>query len=485
MFADMEDSDSESVHTSDMSTDDEDSGVISDEKEETKERNENSGEKYCENCKKKETENDEISSVEKSERNICENCKKNREGETEMMGRVKVTSEIESSGKNCDVSSVEKLTVVNLKQHVRGTSGKWAVSELRSSDEKPAVSAESKSNKQITDSERFSEKVIKETSSEDKCRLTKDDTIKETSIEDKGADSNTGTTVVKKVVNIPVIRDKDIQDARLKLPISGEEQVIMESINENPVVIICGETGSGKTTQVPQFLYEAGYAHCGGIIAVTEPRRVAAISMSNRVAMEMSLSGREVSYQIRYEGNVTTDTKIKFMTDGVLLKEVQQDFLLNKYSVVIIDEAHERSVYTDILIGLLSRIVPLRQKRGKPLKLIIMSATLRVEDFTENSRLFRVKPPVIKVDARQFPVTIHYNKRTPFDNYLNEAYRKVIIFTEFLLLWLIFLLFKLNSNVKIYNFFSFHFHCCFTQVTSIYLNYPTVRILKYPCILHL
>lgn len=102
-----------------------------------------------------------------------------------------------------------------------------------------------------------------------------------------------------------------------------------------------GETGSGKTTQVPQFLYEAGYA-LKKQIAVTEPRRVAAISMSRRVAEEMNLSKKEISYLIRFEGNVTEDTKIKFMTDGVLLKEIQSDFLLSNYSVVILDEAHER-----------------------------------------------------------------------------------------------------------------------------------------------
>lgn len=161
------------------------------------------------------------------------------------------------------------------------------------------------------------------------------------------------------------------------------------------------------------------------MIAITEPRRVAAISMSQRVAEEMNLSLKEVSYLIRFEGNVTDDTKIKFMTDGVLLKEVQSDFLLRKYSVVILDEAHERSVYTDILIGLLSRIVPLRKKRGDPLKLIIMSATLKLEDFTNNRRLFKITPPVIKVDTRQFPVTIHFNKRTN-ENYLKEAFNKAV-----------------------------------------------------------
>ncbi|XP_072243702.1 probable ATP-dependent RNA helicase DHX37 [Leuresthes tenuis] len=223
---------------------------------------------------------------------------------------------------------------------------------------------------------------------------------------------------------IPVDRPPEVQEARLKLPVLAEEQVIMEAVRENPCVVICGETGSGKTTQVPQFLYEAGYASGSGIIAITEPRRVAAVSMSHRVAKEMNLPTQVVSYQIRYEGNVTSDTKIKFMTDGVLLKEIQKDFLLQRYSVIIIDEAHERSVYTDILIGLLSRIVPLRNKRGMPMKLLIMSATLRVEDFTDNQKLFRTPPPVIRVDARQFPVTIHFNKRTPLEDYTGEAFHK-------------------------------------------------------------
>lgn len=225
-------------------------------------------------------------------------------------------------------------------------------------------------------------------------------------------------------VYVPVHRSAEVQEARLRLPILAEEQEVMETINENPIVIVAGETGSGKTTQLPQFLYEAGYAQ-HKMIGVTEPRRVAAIAMSKRVAHEMNLPESEVSYLIRFEGNVTPATRIKFMTDGVLLKEIETDFLLSKYSVIILDEAHERSVYTDILVGLLSRIVPLRHKRGQPLKLIIMSATLRVSDFTENERLFKVPPPLLKVEARQFPVTIHFQKRTP-DDYVAEAYRKTL-----------------------------------------------------------
>eukprot|EP00072_Mus_musculus_P059459 XP_011239139.1 PREDICTED: probable ATP-dependent RNA helicase DHX37 isoform X3 [Mus musculus] len=231
--------------------------------------------------------------------------------------------------------------------------------------------------------------------------------------------------VAKPAVFIPVNRTPEMQEERLKLPILAEEQAIMEAVAEHPIVIVCGETGSGKTTQVPQFLYEAGYSSEDSIIGVTEPRRVAAVAMSQRVAKEMNLSHRVVSYQIRYEGNVTEETRIKFMTDGVLLKEIQKDFLLLKYKVVIIDEAHERSVYTDILLGLLSRIVALRAKRHLPLKLLIMSATLRVEDFTQNQRLFTTPPPVIKVESRQFPVTVHFNKRTPLDDYSGECFRKV------------------------------------------------------------
>ncbi|RKP23184.1 P-loop containing nucleoside triphosphate hydrolase protein, partial [Syncephalis pseudoplumigaleata] len=242
---------------------------------------------------------------------------------------------------------------------------------------------------------------------------------------------------------VSVKRDPAIQEARMKLPVCGEEQSIMETIQANPVTVICGETGSGKTTQVPQFLYEAGYGHPDsehpGMIGVTQPRRVAAVSMAHRVAQELNVTDEQVSYQasrtsmpwsIRFDTTVSARTAIKFMTDGVLLRELANDFLLSRYSVIIIDEAHERTINTDILIGVISRVLKLREEMAatdpsvKPLRVIIMSATLRVSDFTENTTLFSVPPPVINVDARRFPVQIHFNRRTPHDH-IAEAFKKV------------------------------------------------------------
>ncbi|CAM0138885.1 putative ATP-dependent RNA helicase DHR1 [Umbelopsis sp. WA50703] len=234
---------------------------------------------------------------------------------------------------------------------------------------------------------------------------------------------------------VTVNRKPEVQEGRMKLPVCGEEQVIMEAIRNNTVVIICGETGSGKTTQVPQFLYEAGFSHPDsvnpGLIGVTQPRRVAAVSMANRVAHELNVK-EEVSHQIRYDTTTSKKTRIKFMTDGVLLRELAADFLLTKYSVLIIDEAHERNLNTDILIGVISRVLRLRanlskqdREKIKPLRVVIMSATLRVTDFTQNMALFDTPPPVIKVDARQYPVSIHFNKRTPEVDYVDEAYKKI------------------------------------------------------------
>ena len=238
----------------------------------------------------------------------------------------------------------------------------------------------------------------------------------------------------RKAFSVSVSRTSEIQEVRLKLPVVAEEQKIMEAVHNSNLVVVYGATGSGKTTQVPQFLFEAGYGSptgpTPGMIGVTQPRRVAAVSMAKRVGDEMGNHGNRVAYQIRFEGTVGAQTSIKFMTDGVLLREVAQDIALRKYSAIIIDEAHERSVNTDILIGMLSRVVKLREEMAtedpsiKPLKLIIMSATLRITDFTQNTILFSTPPPVLQVEGRQYPVTVHFARKTHHE-YVEEAYRKI------------------------------------------------------------
>lgn len=238
----------------------------------------------------------------------------------------------------------------------------------------------------------------------------------------------------RKAYSVTVSRSPEIQEARLKLPVVSEEQRIMEAIHNHDIVVVCGATGSGKTTQVPQFLYEAGYGSpdspTPGMIGITQPRRVAAVSMSKRVATELGDHSDRVAYQIRFEGSVSTKTAVKFMTDGVLLREVADDITLKKYSAIVIDEAHERSVNTDVLIGMLSRVIKLRTQlaqedpKVRPLKLVIMSATLRIEDLTMNSRLFATPPPVLEVEGRQHPVTMHFSRRTSHD-YVEDAFRKI------------------------------------------------------------
>ncbi|OAG37345.1 hypothetical protein AYO21_08422 [Fonsecaea monophora] len=239
----------------------------------------------------------------------------------------------------------------------------------------------------------------------------------------------------RKAHAVHVNRPQDIQESRSQLPILQREQEIMEAIHNNPVVIIKGDTGSGKTTQTPQFLFEAGYGApegpTPGMIGITQPRRVAAVSMAKRVSTELGEHGHKVAYQIRFDSTVSTNTAVKFMTDGILLRELSKDLLLRKYSVIIVDEAHERSVNTDILIGMLSKIVPARMQKSQfnpnptPLKLIIMSATLNIGDFL-HEKLFSaaLRPPIVEAEGRQHRVTTHFALRSRAD-YVEEVIEKV------------------------------------------------------------
>eukprot|EP01060_Flectonema_neradi_P014896 TRINITY_DN21587_c0_g1_i1.p1 TRINITY_DN21587_c0_g1~~TRINITY_DN21587_c0_g1_i1.p1 ORF type:complete len:1080 (+),score=240.24 TRINITY_DN21587_c0_g1_i1:44-3283(+) len=238
-----------------------------------------------------------------------------------------------------------------------------------------------------------------------------------------------------KTYNVPVPRTPELEYSRRLLPILNMEQEIVEAINDltSNALMLCGETGSGKTTQIPQFLWEAGYASINeehkGMIGITQPRRVAARSIAQRVSEELNTKfGEDVSYQVRYDNNLSENTKIKFMTEGILLKEIQTDIALRQYSVIIIDEAHERSIATDLLLGLLTRVVrlrwDLREKLGS-LKVIIMSATLQVSTLSDNRTLFPIPPRIINVESRQYPVEKHFARKTNVTNYVGEAVHKV------------------------------------------------------------
>lgn len=232
---------------------------------------------------------------------------------------------------------------------------------------------------------------------------------------------------------VSIDRDAQIQSKRMELPVCMHEQQIMEAVHENDVVLVTGATGTGKTTQVPQFFIEDGFGHPSspgfkGIIGVTQPRRVAAIACAKRVAFETnSTLGQLIGYQIRHEAKVSSQTRVKFATDGVFLREIEHDLLLSKYSAIIIDEVHERSLNTDLLLSFLSRSVIMRRQKLDvlgALKVIIMSATLDVEGVFSGENALFPNPPVIKVPSRQFPITVHFSKRTKED-YVDEAYQKV------------------------------------------------------------
>src|SRR5215218_1085769 len=184
------------------------------------------------------------------------------------------------------------------------------------------------------------------------------------------------------------------------LPISARREDILEALRAHQVLVVAGETGSGKTTQLPKMCLEAGLAERGRI-GCTQPRRVAALSVSRRVAEELGVTwGREVGCKMRFSDDTGRDTRIKFMTDGILLAEIQSDPMLRAYSALILDEAHERSLNIDFLLGYLQGLL----KRRGDLKLIITSATIDTQAF---SKAFG-DAPIIEVSGRLWPVEIRY-----------------------------------------------------------------------------
>ncbi|KAG2396001.1 pre-mRNA-splicing factor ATP-dependent RNA helicase [Vigna angularis] len=252
-----------------------------------------------------------------------------------------------------------------------------------------------------------------------------------------------------------------IEKQRQRLPVFKYRTAILYLVETHATTIIVGETGSGKTTQIPQYLKEAGWATGGRLIACTQPRRLAVQAVASRVAEEMGVKlGEEVGYTIRFEdvtkpscldsdewsGSVVyfrfvagqDVTVLKFLTDGVLLREMMDDPLLTKYSVIMVDEAHERSISTDILLGLLKKI----QRRRPELRLIISSATIEAKsmsDFFQMRKKRRetenkdhgpqVEPAILSVEGRGFNVQINYAEE-PVQDYVQAAVSTTLLIHE-------------------------------------------------------
>jgi pre-mRNA-splicing factor ATP-dependent RNA helicase DHX16 len=204
-----------------------------------------------------------------------------------------------------------------------------------------------------------------------------------------------------------------MEETRKSLPIYAYRDQFLAALEQYQILVIVGETGSGKTTQLPQYLHEAGYTKGGLKVGCTQPRRVAAMSVAARVADEMGVKlGNEVGYSIRFEDSTSDKTVLKYMTDGMLLREFMTEPDLGGYSALMIDEAHERTVHTDILLALVKDLA-----RERPdLKLLISSATMNASKFAE----YFDDAPIFNIPGRRYPVDIHYTPQ-PEANYLAAA----------------------------------------------------------------
>uniref|UniRef100_A0A6G1S7P2 RNA helicase n=1 Tax=Aceria tosichella TaxID=561515 RepID=A0A6G1S7P2_9ACAR len=213
---------------------------------------------------------------------------------------------------------------------------------------------------------------------------------------------------------------QSVIEQRQSLPIYAFKDQLLQSVKDNKILVVIGETGSGKTTQMTQYLAEATddrgrkmYVQGGRMIGCTQPRRVAAISVATRVAEEFGcLLGEEVGYTIRFQDETCEKTQIKYMTDGMLLRECLLDQDLNKYSVIMLDEAHERNLHTDVLFGLMKAVVTKR----KDFKLIVTSATLDAIKFSE----YFFEAPIFRIPGRTYEVQIQYLKE-PETDYLEAS----------------------------------------------------------------
>jgi len=246
-------------------------------------------------------------------------------------------------------------------------------------------------------------------------------TDKETTVKERDTDkfdSQYGKTLFKKTEAVSEFsKNKTIKQQREYLPIYSVREELLTIIRDNRIVVIVGETGSGKTTQLTQYLYEENYS-AYGLIGCTQPRRVAAVSVAKRVSEEMECElGSKVGYAIRFEDCTSNDTKIKYMTDGVLLRESLNDPDLEQYSCIIMDEAHERSLNTDVLFGILKKVV----SRRRDLKLIVTSATMNAKRFSE----FFGNAAVFDIPGRTFPVEYKFSK-TMYEDYVDAAVKQAI-----------------------------------------------------------